>query len=152
MRISEQLSVRYKGVSMTNNNGFWIWLLGLLALPTITVDYNSSHIELQRRLSLSCVRVWVTYYDQWSKHPSGTYDESFITVRQLRVCWCGTLSLTRERVCRLQLLLALASAVIFGCESHGTRDHILLSQIGDFPSRRLLRLARLISQDASRPA
>jgi hypothetical protein len=31
---------------------------------------------------------------------------------------------------------------IFGSESRGTRDHILLSQIRDFPFRRLLRLAR----------
>jgi hypothetical protein len=34
-----------------------------------------------------------------------------------------------RRVCRLQLLLVLASAVILGSESRGTRDHILLSQI-----------------------
>jgi hypothetical protein len=37
----------------------------------------------------------------WNKHPSGAYDQIFITVRQLRVCWCGALSLTRGRVCRL---------------------------------------------------
>jgi hypothetical protein len=53
------------------------------------------------------------------------------------------LSLTRGRVCRLQLLLTLVSAVIFASESHGIRDHILLSQIRDFPFRRLLRLAGL---------
>jgi hypothetical protein len=34
-------------------------------------------------------------------------------------------SLTRGWVCRLQLLLVLASAVIVGSESHGTHDHIL---------------------------
>jgi hypothetical protein len=67
------------------------------------------------------------------KHPSGAYDQIFITVRQLRVCWYGALSLTRERVCRLQLLLVLASAVILGSESRGTCDHILLSQIRDSP-------------------
>jgi hypothetical protein len=66
------------------------------------------------------------------KHPPGAYDQIFITVRQLRVRWCGALSLTRGRVCRLQLLLALASAVDLGSESCGTRDHILLSQIRDF--------------------
>jgi hypothetical protein len=33
------------------------------------------------------------------KHPSGAYDQIFITVRQLRVCWCGAPSLTRGRVC-----------------------------------------------------
>jgi hypothetical protein len=65
------------------------------------------------------------------KHPSAVYDQIFITIRQLRVCWCGALSLTRGRVCYLQLLLALASAVIVGSECCGTRDHILLSQIRD---------------------
>jgi hypothetical protein len=77
------------------------------------------------------------------KHPSGAYDQIFITVRQLQVCWCGALSLTRGRVCRLQLLLVLASAVILRSESHGTRDHILLPQIRDFVFLRLLRLAGL---------
>jgi hypothetical protein len=40
----------------------------------------------------------------------------------------------REWVCRLQSLLALASAVILGSESRGTHDHILLSQIRDSPN------------------
>jgi hypothetical protein len=39
------------------------------------------------------------------------------------------------------MLLPLASVVFLGSESLGTRDHILLSQILDFPFRRLLRLA-----------
>jgi hypothetical protein len=77
------------------------------------------------------------------KHSSGAYDHIFITVWQLRVCWRGPFSLTRGRVCRLQLLLALASAVILGPESLGTRGHILPPQIRDFPFRRLLRLAEL---------
>jgi hypothetical protein len=68
------------------------------------------------------------------KHPSRAYDKIFIIVRQLRVCWCGALSLTREWVCRLQLLLVLASAVILGSESLGIRHHILLSQIRDSPN------------------
>jgi hypothetical protein len=74
------------------------------------------------------------------KHPSGAYDHIFLNVGQLRVCWCGALSLTRGRVCRLQLLLALASSVILWSEPLWTRDHILLSQIWDFPFRRLLRI------------
>jgi hypothetical protein len=77
------------------------------------------------------------------KHPSGTYDQIFIAVRQLMVCWCEALSLTRGRTYRSQLLLALASADIFGFDSHGTRDHNLLSQNRDFPFRRLLQLAGL---------
>jgi hypothetical protein len=75
------------------------------------------------------------------KYPSGAYDQIFIIVWQLRVCWFGTPSLTRGRVCRLQLQLVLASAVIFGSESRRSRGHILLSHIWDFPFRRLLRLA-----------
>jgi hypothetical protein len=63
------------------------------------------------------------------KHPSGAYDQIFITVRQLRACSCGESSLMRGRVCRLQLLLALASVVILGSESSWTRDHVLVSQI-----------------------
>jgi hypothetical protein len=37
-------------------------------------------------------------------------------------------------MCRLQLLLVLASAVILGSESHGTHCHSLLLQIGDSPN------------------
>jgi hypothetical protein len=43
-------------------------------------------------------------------------------------------SLTRGWVCRLQLLLTLASAVILKWESRGTHDHILQSQIRDSPN------------------
>jgi hypothetical protein len=43
-------------------------------------------------------------------------------------------SLTRGWVYRLQLLLALASAVILGSESRRTHDHILLFQTRDFPN------------------
>jgi hypothetical protein len=85
------------------------------------------------------------------KHPSGAYDQICITVRQLRVRWCGADSLTRGWVCRLQFMLALAIAVILGSESRRTRDHILLSQIRDFPFCRLLRLAGLRWRYSSPP-
>jgi hypothetical protein len=45
-----------------------------------------------------------------------------------------TSSLIRGLVCLLQMLLALASEVILGFESCGTHDHILLSQVRDFPN------------------
>jgi hypothetical protein len=45
-----------------------------------------------------------------------------------------TSSVTRGWVCRLQLLLGLASAVILRSESRGTHDHILLSHIRDSPN------------------
>jgi hypothetical protein len=54
---------------------------------------------------------------------------------QLNTCGYNpyvTSSLTRGWVCRLQLLLILASAVILGYEFRGTHYHILLSEIWDF--------------------
>jgi hypothetical protein len=56
---------------------------------------------------------------------------------QLNICGQSTyvtFSLTRGWVCRLQLLLVLASAVILRSESRRTHDHILLSQIRDSPN------------------
>jgi hypothetical protein len=46
----------------------------------------------------------------WCRAPFGARDEIFITVWQLRSCFCEALSLTRGRVCLLYMLLALASA------------------------------------------
>jgi hypothetical protein len=37
----------------------------------------------------------------------------------------------RRKVCHLQFLVVFVSAVILGCESRGTHDHILVSQIQD---------------------
>jgi hypothetical protein len=56
------------------------------------------------------------------KHKSGSQDTVFITVRHLGVCWYGSPSLIRGRVSRLQLLMALPSAVVLGSESRRTRD------------------------------
>jgi hypothetical protein len=50
---------------------------------------------------------------------------------------------TRGWFCRLQLLLVLASVVIYESESRGTRVHILLCEIRHCPFRRLLRFAGL---------
>jgi hypothetical protein len=49
-------------------------------------------------------------------------------LKQLRVCYFVTPSLTRGWVCNLLLLLSLVSAVPLRSDSRGTRDHILLSQ------------------------
>jgi hypothetical protein len=76
------------------------------------------------------------------KHPSGAYDQILLPSDSCGFVDMGQ-SRTRGRVCRLQLLLVLASAVTFGSESRGTRHHILLSQLRDFSFRRLLRLALL---------
>jgi hypothetical protein len=77
----------------------------------------------------------------WCRAPSGVHDQIFITLWHLRSCFSGAPSLTRGRVCLLYMLLSLSSVVFLWSESLRTRGHILLSQIWDFPFRRLLRLA-----------
>jgi hypothetical protein len=120
---------------------------------------NLEESVVSRILDLSYTYFWVLYYCHftslhtyflvWVWRESESYittdgqSASLSSTKQLRVCWCGAVRLKRGRVCRLQLLAVLASAVIFGSESRGTRDHILLSRIWDFPCRRLLRLAGL---------
>jgi hypothetical protein len=79
----------------------------------------------------------------WNKSPIWGLWPHIYYSQTAAVCWYGALTLTRGRVCNLQLLLALASAVILASESRGTRDHILLSQIRDFHFYRLLQLAEL---------
>jgi hypothetical protein len=68
------------------------------------------------------------------KPPSEAQDQIFVTVRQFQVCWCGVPSLMRGWVCNLRLLLVLTSTVILWSKSHGTHDHILLSEICDSSS------------------
>jgi hypothetical protein len=48
----------------------------------------------------------------WCQVPIWDPRPDFCYARQLRVCRCGAPSMTRGRVCRLQLLLALVSAVV----------------------------------------
>jgi hypothetical protein len=70
----------------------------------------------------------------WLSAPSDSRHSNFIF--QLNTCGYSPYvasSLTRGWVCHLQLLLALASAVILRSESRRTHDHILLSQIPDSP-------------------
>jgi hypothetical protein len=131
--------------SNPNFRGAWFnnGVLGMISFVYASVRICSSFYVAKLSLSLMLRQTVSRPVCLGIKHSSGAYDQIFITVRQLRVCWCGALSLTRGWVCRLQLLLAFVSAVIFGSESRGTRDHILLSQIRDFSFRRLLRLAGL---------
>jgi hypothetical protein len=126
----------------------------------ITINYNSSHIEL----FLHDVCLTNLYEESWtnlslipdclesvSELP---YDWRFTAnqfvlatsplrlttsnfINQLSTCVYShyvTSSLTRGWFCRLQLLLFLASSVILRSESRGTHDHILLPQIRDSPN------------------
>jgi hypothetical protein len=69
------------------------------------------------------------------KHPSRAYNQIFMTVRQLWVCWCGTLWQQGGSVV-YSCCWPSTEQSFSGSKSHGTRDHILLSQIRDFPFHR----------------
>jgi hypothetical protein len=72
----------------------------ITSVSSSTVTNHYSHIEswvLSLNLSL-IIRTTVSRpVCLGVKHPSGAYDQIFITVRQLRVCWCEALFLSNER-------------------------------------------------------
>jgi hypothetical protein len=57
-----------------------------------------------------------------------------VNIHSFQLNTCSYSTLTRGWVCCLQVLLALASAVILRSKPRGTRDQILLSQIRDSPN------------------
>jgi hypothetical protein len=138
------------------NTSFTIWLIDnqlqqltiddCLRLAQFWLDYDrlllsSPGFCLLLLLTWFRVRVRVTLrlavYRQSLRlgaKPLETEGQNFF---QLNTCGHSpyvTSSMTREWVCRLQLLLALAIAVILRSESRGTHDHILLPQIRDSPN------------------
>jgi hypothetical protein len=79
---------------------------------------------------------WRLAVNQFVSEPSSLRPTTNIFIFQVNTCgYCPYVTfLTRRWVCRLQLLLGLASAVILGSDSRGTHDHILLSQIRHSPN------------------
>jgi hypothetical protein len=83
------------------------------------------------------VNLWLAVYRQSGRHgtkPLETHDGYFFQPNTCGYSPKITSSLTIAWVCHLRLLLALASAVILWSASRGTHDHILVSQIRDFPN------------------
>jgi hypothetical protein len=78
-------------------------------LPCSHAHWMTAGLQLTHGQSQSqdkiMLRRTVSLAQSWAQ------DQSFVTVTQLLICWCGTPFLTRGRICRLQLLLVLASSV-----------------------------------------
>jgi hypothetical protein len=152
-----------------NNNGFWIGWLDSMSLPlqSLLISITTAHKQwLSKTPSILSWTTGLLYSNMTDKLLSWVWVLDITTDDQsASLCWnkvtllglttrflllsdswafvdMGS-SLTRGRVCRLELLLVLASAVFFMSVSYGTHDHILLSQIPHFPFRWLLRYAGL---------
>jgi hypothetical protein len=82
----------------------------------------------------------------------GSWPDIYCCFDSYGLVFCGAPSLTRGRVCLLGTLLALASAVFLRSESLGVRDHILLSQIWDFPVFLLPHTTRRVTVEVFDPA
>jgi hypothetical protein len=90
---------------------FYLSLLSVCLLFSVCLFESESYVTTDgQSASLSWYKAPI-----WGLQPDFYCHMEY--VGQLRVCWYGALSLTRGQVCRLQLLLALASAVILGSES-----------------------------------
>jgi hypothetical protein len=119
-------------------NSFLTTSVWLISIRNLSLLESASESELHYDLGFTA--------NQFVLAPSPLRLTARIVFSQLNTCVHSpyiTSSLMRGRVCHLQLLLVLASAFILGSESLGIRDHILLSQIRDFPFRRLRRRAGL---------
>jgi hypothetical protein len=135
------------------NNSNWIpkWKSNSVSLLS---QVKSSHISYLTAIESE---FYITTDDQstslsWNEAPNWALKSDLYYCQTVvgLLMW-GSLSLTRGRVYGLQLLLEIDSAVILGSKSHGTRDHILLSQTRDFPFRCLLRLARIWWRYSTQP-
>jgi hypothetical protein len=86
--------------------------------------FTASHAELNWTLNLEERVSYITTDGQsaslsWNKAPSGAFDQIFITVRQLRVCWCRAPTLTRGRVCLLLCTIySIFTFYVLSCVIH----------------------------------
>jgi hypothetical protein len=85
--------------------------------------------------------------------PTTNFSFTFMEIifLHLGICYYKTVSLTRGRVCNLQLLLGLTRAILLGSESRWTHDHNLLHHFLDSPKfgRRHCRIYFIEAQGGS---
>jgi hypothetical protein len=115
-------------------------------LDSSVLDYSCSVLNWLKNVKVKpTLRLTVGQYVLVSSHIWGSWPHIYYCSDSYGLVFMGR-PLWREGgvyLLYVYMVLALASAVflVLGSESLGTRDHILLSQIWDFPFRRILRLA-----------
>jgi hypothetical protein len=109
-----------------------------MARPQVAVGGNSLQLKSQSQSQSYLTTDGQSASLSWCQATIRVRDQFLflleIFLRQLQGCYFVAPSLTRGRVCNLFLLLVLASAVPLWSESHGTQDHILLSQFLRLPN------------------
>jgi hypothetical protein len=82
--------------------------------PAVTEheDGSRTDLDLTGEEIITLQKSCYTYGRSGIKRHLGHKIRFFVTVRQLRFCWCGASSLTRGRVCLLPMLLVLVSTLI----------------------------------------
>jgi hypothetical protein len=106
---------------------------------TLVLWYDYCSVESESESYITTVSQSASL--SWNKAPIWGLRPDIYLSLTITALFLWSSSLTRGRVWRLCMLLALASEVFLGSESLWTRNHILLSRISDFPFRRLLRPA-----------
>jgi hypothetical protein len=111
----------------------WPWNLGTQLKLCLAESESESESYITTDSQLTSL--------SWNKAPIwGLRPDIYLSLTiTAQFLWAS--SLTTGWVWLLYMLLALASVVFLGSESLWTCNHILLSQIWDFPFCRLLRLA-----------
>jgi hypothetical protein len=122
-------SQSYDGSIQTRLHAITVYLKLELLYEAV---YNQSQVKVKVTLRLA---VLPPISSSWRQAPGNSRHSNFTF--HLNTCGYSpyvTSSQTRGWVCRLQLLLVLASTFILRSESRRTHDHILLSQIRDSPN------------------
>jgi hypothetical protein len=96
-------------------------LRGLPYFSVPSLQWNQFRVRVKVTLRLAVYRQSVPL----GSKPLETHDDQFFQLNTYCYSPYVTSSVTRGYICRLQLVLLLASAVILVCESRGTRGHIL---------------------------
>jgi hypothetical protein len=96
---------------------FYLAIPEALSLNPTRPVKSKSTLSYERRSVGQCLLVTCRHLG-----PMANFSVLFFFFRQLRFCYHGEPSMTKKRICRLQLQLGFTSAVFLGSDSCETHD------------------------------